>query len=182
MIQGVISRMSGFSATVKNFAVTLSVAIAAIAFDKEAPQLFWAAAAATVLFFAMDAYYHLLEVRYRELYRATATNPIEKGSDMLLDAPKANAASVRKVLSSLTLAPFYVLLLFSQWIAVKEAHHVLNPKVESVASAAGHVGSSTEVAAQHAGRSGGALAAEKRPVGVSRPAASTGDKRAGEAR
>lgn len=37
MIQGVISRMSGFSASAKNFCVTVSAAIIAVAFQKPVP-------------------------------------------------------------------------------------------------------------------------------------------------
>jgi hypothetical protein len=122
MIQGVISRMSGFSATAKNFAVTVGVAIVAISFDKGAPALLWAGIAATAVFLLMDAYYHLLEIRFRELYRTTASSSLDQSSDMLLDAPKATAANVWKVCKSITLLPFYVLLLFALGFALHEAY------------------------------------------------------------
>lgn len=124
MIQGVIARVSGFSAATKNFAVTVLVALAVFAFDKQSPAPLWAATVAMAAFLIIDGYYHLLEVRYRELYKATAQKPIDAGSDMLLEAPKPTWANCRKTISSKTLLPFYVLLLFSMWFALKEAHYV----------------------------------------------------------
>lgn len=119
MIQGVISRVSGFSAAVKNFAVTVVVALAVFAFDKKVVTPLLAAAVAVGAFLIMDGYYHLLEVRYRELHKAIAKKPIEAGSDMLLEAPRPTWANFRKVITSKTLLPFYVLLLFSLWFALK---------------------------------------------------------------
>jgi hypothetical protein len=121
MIQGVISRVSGFSAAVKNFAVTVLVALAVFAFEKQTTAPLWAATVATAAFLIMDGYYHLLEVRYRELHKTIAKAPIEAGSDMILEAPKPTSANFRKVIASKTLFPFYVLLLFAMWFALKEA-------------------------------------------------------------
>jgi uncharacterized membrane protein YbhN (UPF0104 family) len=151
MIQGVISRVSGFSAAVKNFAVTVLVALAAFAFEKRATAPLWAATVALSAFLIMDGYYHLLEVRYRELHRTTAKKPIEEGSDMLLEAPKPTWANVRKVIISKTLLPFYVLLLFAMWFALEEVsdEHQANPTaVSHLASDPGH-----KAAAEYARRS-----------------------------
>lgn len=139
MIQGVISRMSGFSATAKNFAVTVGVAIVAISFGKGASALLWAGIAATAVFFLMDAYYHLLEIRFRELYRTTATSLLDPPSDMLLEAPKATAANAWKVCKSMTLLPFYVLLLFALGFALHSAYDAPTDAtpVRHVASAPG---------------------------------------------
>lgn len=158
MIQGAISRMSGFSATAKNFAVTVAVAVVAIAFDKEVPPLLWAGIAAIAVFLLMDGYYHLLEVRFRELYRATAERPIEAGSDMMLDAPPATRANMWKVLTSRTLLPFYVLLLFALLIALKEAPHVPAAKIDAKPIAARDIASTaTEIPAAATQRAGGAV-------------------------
>jgi hypothetical protein len=131
MIQGVISRVSGFSAAVKNFAVTVLVGLVVFAFEKEAVAPLRTAIVAIAAFLLMDGYYHLLEVRYRELHKAVANAPIEAGSSMLLEAPKPSWANVRKVISSKTLLPFYVLLLFSSWIALKESPYVHPVKTEA---------------------------------------------------
>lgn len=185
MIQGVISRMSSFSATAKNFAVTVSVAIAAVTFEKESSALFWAGAVAVIAFLVMDGYYHLLEVRFRELYRTTALLPIEPVSDMLLDAPKATRANVWKVLTSATLLPFYVLLLFALFLVLKDASvHATKDNTVAVAardgaSASGQNNSPTK-------RIGGpvepAKANNKHADGSARPSVSAEAKRAGSAR
>jgi len=137
MIQSVISRVSGFSATVKNFAVTVSVAMVAVAFDKHIPLPLWTGAAAIGAFLLMDGYYHLLEIRYRELYKATAKQPIDAGSDMLLDAPNPTWPNLRKLLFSKTLLPFYVLLWFTLGIALKEASNVGKAHSSAVGHSAG---------------------------------------------
>ena len=120
MIQGVITRVSGFSAAVKNFAVTVLVALAVFALEKNAPASLWAASVALCAFLIMDGYYHLLEIRYRELYKTMAQRPIDAGSDMLLEAPEPTWANFRKVVLSKTLLPFYILLFFAMWFALKE--------------------------------------------------------------
>jgi len=55
MIQGIITRMSSFSAGVKNFCVTISVGIIAVAFQKQVPMLIWAAGAVVLIFGSMDS-------------------------------------------------------------------------------------------------------------------------------
>lgn len=154
MIQGVISRMSGFSANAKNFAVTVLVALVAVAFEKGV-SLLWTGVGALAAFALMDIYYHLLEVRFRELYRTTALQPLGQPSDMLLDAPSATAAQVKKVLTSPTLLLFYVLLLFAFRIALYEAAHVSATKPESVGVAAGN----------SRGSPSGKVAAPEQPAG-----------------
>jgi hypothetical protein len=154
MIQGVISRMSGFRATAKIFAVTVLVALVAVAFDRGA-HLLWTGIGALASFLAMDFYYHLLEVRFRELYRTTALSPLDPPSDMLLDAPPATGAHAKKVLKSRTLLPFYVLLLFAFVIALYEAAHVSPAKLESNGAATRDSGGPSGQIAPSAERTGG---------------------------
>jgi hypothetical protein len=174
MIQGVISRMSGFSAAAKNFALTASVAMVALAFDKGAPHLLYTGIGALVAFGAMDFYYHLLEVRFRELYQTTARSPLDPPSNMLLDAPEATGEHVKKVLKSRTLLPFYVLLLFAFGIALYEASYVSTTKLEPNSNAAGDSRSATTQVPAPKERAGGpvvrtaAEANDKRAVGLPR--------------
>jgi hypothetical protein len=137
MIQGVISRVSGFSAAAKNFAVTVLVALSAFAFEKQTTAPLWAATVAVAAFLIMDGYYHLLEVRYRQLHEATARKSIEEESDMLLEAPKPTWANFRKVVVSKTLLPFYVLLMFAMWFALEEASNDHQAKSAAVSNFAG---------------------------------------------
>lgn len=176
--------MSGFSATAKNFAVTVSVAVVAVAVDKGVPALLWAGGVAVIAFLLMDGYYHLLEVRFRELYRATALRPIESGSDMLLEAPKTTTANVKKVLLSVTVLPFYVLLLFALLVALNEVKHVHAAELEAVPLAAcDPCASPSGQAFAGAQRAGGPSQSAKADKRLDRPAGSSvplKDERAGD--
>jgi hypothetical protein len=163
MIQGVISRVSGFSAAVKNFAVTVLVAMALFAFEKHAAAPLWAATVAIAAFLIMDGYYHLLEVRYRELHKTIAKQPIEAGSDMLLEAPAPTWANFRKVLLSKTLLPFYVLLLFATWFALEEASDDHQANATAVSNRAGTPGQNA--ATKRLGGSRGSVAANSKRAG-----------------
>lgn len=111
MIQGVISRMSGFSAGVKNFCVTISAAIIAVAYQKQVPALVWAAVAVILIFCIMDTYYLGLERRYRELYEDVAARPFAQAASMSLKAERLNLSTCFRALRSNSVAGFYTLLL-----------------------------------------------------------------------
>jgi hypothetical protein len=114
-------------------------------------------------FLIMDGYYHLLEVRYRELYKAVATQPIGAGSDLLLEAPRPTWANFRKVLVSKTLLPFYVLLLFATWFALKEASDDHKANAITASNPAGSAGQNA--ATKRPGGSGGSVAANPKRAG-----------------
>jgi hypothetical protein len=133
----------------------------------------------------MDGYYHLLEVRFRELYRTTAELPIQAGSDMLLEAPRPTSENVWKVIKSPTVFPFYVLLLFALGIALKEVDHEHAAKIETVPVAVGDARSraSGPNSAKLSGQPKQSAKADERaerPVGNA--ATATEDKRAGNVR
>jgi hypothetical protein len=124
MIQGVISRMSGFSAGVKNFCVTISAGIIAVAYQKQIPMLGWAAVAVVVIFCIMDTYYLGLERRYRELYEDVAARPFDQASNMSLKAEHLNFSTCFRALRSNSVAGFYTLLLIGVVTLLIVANHV----------------------------------------------------------
>lgn len=124
MIQGVISRMSGFSAGVKNFCITISAAIIAVAYQKQVPLLEWAGAAVVLIFCFMDTYYLGLERRYRELYERVAARPFDQAPDMSLKAERLNLSTCFRALRSISVAGFYVLLLTGVITLLTLANHV----------------------------------------------------------
>lgn len=87
MIQGVIARMSGFSATVKNLCVTILAALTAVAFQSPDPQLAWLGALVPLMFALLDAYYLSLERRYRTLYADVITREMGQAHTMDLVPP-----------------------------------------------------------------------------------------------
>ena len=124
IIQGVISRMSGFSAGVKNFCVTISAAIIAVAYQKQVPMLVWAGAAVVLIFCIMDTYYLGLEHRYRELYERVAARPFDRAPDMSLKAERLNLSTCFRALRSISVAGFYALLLIGVITLLTLANHV----------------------------------------------------------
>lgn len=123
LIQGVITRMSSFSAGVKNFCVTISVGIIAVAYQKQLPMLTCAAFAVVLIFCLMDTYYLSLEKRYRELYEQVAKRPIGQAYDMSLEARRIDFPTYFSSLRSISVAGFYVLLLIAVQVLLTIAHH-----------------------------------------------------------
>ena len=111
MIQGVISRMSGFSAAAKNFCVTISAAITGFAFQKQVPMLGWAAFAVVLIFYSMDTYYLALEKRYRALYEEVAARDFADAAQLSLKSPPWSFFTTFRAACSASVIGFYVLLL-----------------------------------------------------------------------
>lgn len=111
MIQGVISRMSGFSASAKNFCITVMAALVAVAFQKPIPELIWAGIAVPIFFLLMDAYYLALEKRYRDLYERTASAELTAAGNMSLKASRLTLRRFLESLLSLSVAGVYAVLL-----------------------------------------------------------------------
>ncbi len=83
MIQGVIGRMAGYSAAVKTFCVTLSVAVIALTADgKGSPSLPWVMLAIIALFALLDAYYLGLEYCFRGLYKEVVDRDLDQSENL----------------------------------------------------------------------------------------------------
>jgi hypothetical protein len=133
MIQGVIGRMSGFSAGVKNFCVTISAAIIAVAFQKHVPMLVWAAIAVVLIFFVMDAYYLALEKRYRDLYEEVIGRPFTDAAQLSLKPPAPSISTTIKAARSPSVIGFYVLLLIGIVALLIVSNHVGPQQAEDAA-------------------------------------------------
>lgn len=156
MAQGVIARMSSFSAGVKNFCVTISAGIIAVAYQKQIPMLTEAAIAVVLIFFLMDGYYLALEKRYRELYEEVAKRPLGQASDMSLKAKKLDLSTYLIAARSISVAGFYALLLSGVVLILTIANHVvLEPAKESPVNSRSPSGSSAISAAKPANVSAG---------------------------
>jgi len=82
MIQGVITRMSGFSASAKTFTITILAGLAAISLQADTIQLGVIAMMAAVILFSIDTYYMTLEVRFRTLYDQVAARDLDQATDL----------------------------------------------------------------------------------------------------
>ena len=124
MIQGVISRMSGFSASAKNFCITINAALIAVAFQRQVLWLGGSALMVVVLFCLMDSYYLSLERRYRALYEDVAARPLDAESDMSLKARGPTWRCFGDSILSVSVFPFYLLLMASMAGLLYLASHV----------------------------------------------------------
>lgn len=68
MIQVVVSRMSGYSATLKNYCITIVIGVVGFAFTVKQINIIALSALAVVAFAYLDARYLQLERAYRSLY------------------------------------------------------------------------------------------------------------------
>lgn len=123
MAQGVISRLSGFSASAKNFCITVMAALVAIAFQKPVPALVGAGMAVPILFALLDAYYLAQEKRFRDLYEAVSAAPIAIAGEMSLKPRALNSVLVLKSILSLPVGGFYLALLTGMSILLYMAAH-----------------------------------------------------------
>lgn len=73
MYQGIITRMANNSAACKKWGLPLITAILAFVVETQHQLLVWLAIIATLIFYALDAYYLMLENRFREGFNASTT-------------------------------------------------------------------------------------------------------------
>ena len=146
MIQGVIGRMSGFSANAKNFCITICAAIIAVGFQNRSPMLNWAALGVIALFFLMDTYYLSLERRYRDFYEQVTKRPPEAEPNMSLRADPLTLSHFGKAMGSVSVLPFYALLMASMLGLLYVATHVQHTSSEVPAVRAGSPAGTAEEA------------------------------------
>lgn len=99
MVQGVISRMAGYSSTVKNFAVTIGAASLALAFQEETVVPLWIALGAALLFGGLDAYYLYNEKAFRATYDRIARAPLSEAGVLAIDPGRATYFDALKSVS-----------------------------------------------------------------------------------
>lgn len=104
MIESIISRLSGHSATVKNFAVTVYIGSFALAVSESEPGLIWIAAIAPILFALLDAYYLGVERSFRDFYRTIAERPLAEAENMKMEQAKPRPLVA---FGSIVVWPFY---------------------------------------------------------------------------
>lgn len=111
IVQGIISRLSGFSANAKNFCITITAALVAVMFDKELSELAWAGFAVIVVFLFIDSYYLSLERQYRDLYEDICATPLASAADLGISLKHLRPAGILSPIKSTSVWPFYAALL-----------------------------------------------------------------------
>ena len=90
MIQGIIDRMSTTSAIFKGFCATIMAGISAISFTEINKWIFLASLLLVFSFFLLDAYYFILEKKYRILYEQIRTDKKEADYNLKLELTKTD--------------------------------------------------------------------------------------------
>lgn len=117
ILQGVINRMAGNSASCKTWCITLVSAIVVIVADKGKPNYVWISVVPIVLFLVLESYYLALERQFRDLYN-DFIRKLHFGTasvdDVFFVAPRSGAGAtsfgILKAACSIAIWPFYVLL------------------------------------------------------------------------
>lgn len=125
MLQGVIGRLAGNSASCKTWCVSLTSALAVVAAGQQLnrPRILSVAALPIVLFYMLDAYYLGLERRFRSCYESFVKK-LHDGTatidDAFLIAPKLKVRGLfweaGQAVFSFSIWPFYVGLAVILWL------------------------------------------------------------------
>jgi hypothetical protein len=107
MIQGIITRMSGYSATAKTFTITILAGLAAISLQADAAQLGLIAMIAALPLFLVDTYYMTLEVGFRRFYDEVAERDLDQATNLAIVASVSNG-DIKKAIKSKANLLFYV--------------------------------------------------------------------------
>ena len=107
MIQGAISRMSGFSASAKTFTVTIFAGLAAISLQIDKAQLGFIAMLATIVLGVLDVYYLTLELRFRAFYEHVESRNFDLAGDLAIK-PLKRTGDVMRALRSNPTKLFYL--------------------------------------------------------------------------
>lgn len=155
MIQGAITRMSGFSASAKTFTVTILAGLAAISLQADKAQLGVIALLATLVLGVIDVYYMTLELRFRAFYKCVEARNLDLADDLAIK-PLKQSGDVMRALNSKATKLFYLPVfgacvffmgygLAHDWSAASEQLPGSNPpRVEQPANA------DTNIPAKHA--------------------------------
>jgi hypothetical protein len=108
MIQGVIARMSGYSASVKNFAITIVVGLLAYYSQRPDDRMFLFAVGSVVALALLDIHYLRCEKAFRSLYDAVRQQPITAPTDFRIDARFKSEHSLIRVASTWSITHFYL--------------------------------------------------------------------------
>lgn len=155
MIQGIITRMSGYSANAKTFTITILAGLAAISLQADAAQLGFIAMIAALAFFLLDTYYMTLEVGFRRFYAEVAQRDLD-GADDLSIVASVNSNDMKKAIKSkasfLFYGPVAVACALFIWYGIVDDRRSepLPPTATASVERPGDVGSSAEE--QPAGR------------------------------
>lgn len=112
MIQGAVTRVSGYSASSKTLTITILVGLAAISLQADEKRLGVIAMIATIVLSTIDVYYMTLELRFRALYDQVVKRDLDDGADLAI-SPIKQPGDVAKAINSKPSKLFYIPVLIA---------------------------------------------------------------------
>lgn len=144
MLQAVIQRMAGNSASCKTWCVTIVAGILVFMGDKEKPAFAYVAGMATLLFGGLDIYYLSLEVAFRSSYDDFVQR-LHRGELRTHDAfviaskPRGASETIRAAMSP-SVWPFYLalvaMIILAHQLATPDPQRTSATPVQNVSGAA----------------------------------------------
>ncbi|MFC1714828.1 hypothetical protein ACFL6S_14265 [Candidatus Poribacteria bacterium] len=123
IVQSVIQRMSANSTSCKTWCITLVSAILVVVANEEKPQYALIAVVPTVLFFALDIYYLILEKRFRNSYNTFIDklhdNEVQTSDVYAVTPSGSRGKAFLSAVCSFSTWPFYLTLLAMIGLAIK---------------------------------------------------------------
>jgi hypothetical protein len=124
MVQAVISRIAGQSATLKNYCLTLTSALCGFAITLQRPLVTLLALLPITIFALLDAQYLRLERRFRGLFDKVRTEDWGSIPNFEISSASAPKTSYWAALLSWSIATFYVPLAVAVMIVALIARQV----------------------------------------------------------
>ena len=113
MIQAAVTRMAGFSASLKNHCLTVVTALAGFAVAMKAPTILWIGPIPLLVFALLDAQYLRLERRFRDQFQLIRTRAPGAVPDFDLGLTAPASRSYWSALFSWSILAFYLPLAVS---------------------------------------------------------------------
>jgi len=124
-VQAIVTRLAGYSATVKNFCLTIGAGLVAVSFQKATPALLPAAIAFVIIFMCLDAYYLALERGFRALYDELGSRDLIDAMNLGIRHRNVTVFDVARALASVSVFGFYLpVMLVVAYLVYASAHVV----------------------------------------------------------
>ena len=111
MVQAIVVRMAGYSATLKNYCITLVAAISGFSVTVQKPLGAVLSLVTAIVFLVLDAQYLRLERQFRSLYDSIRREGFEVQPSFKIDLKDAPLIKFSEVFLSWSIGVFYIPLL-----------------------------------------------------------------------
>ncbi|MDX7953719.1 hypothetical protein P7D22_21375 [Lichenihabitans sp. Uapishka_5] len=108
MVQAIVSRMAGYCASVKNFCVTITIAICGYSISTKSGQLLDFAFIPVVVFSLLDAQYLNLERRFRNLFEQIRLEDWNQRPTFEITLDRVPDVGFLSALNSWSIKSFYI--------------------------------------------------------------------------